>query len=70
MKTTTFNVTGMTCGGCAASVKRVLLRQEAVKDVEVDYTANRVTATYDEQIINEETIMDAINKLGYQAGLA
>jgi copper chaperone CopZ len=69
MKTVEYKVTGMTCGGCAQSVKRVLSRNKAITDIEVEQMENRVVVTYDEAQTNDQTIIDTINRIGYKAEL-
>ncbi len=67
MKTVEYNVTGMTCGGCASSVRRVVSRNKGVDDVIVENMENRVVVTYDENLVNDELIMSQINRLGFKA---
>lgn len=40
---TTFKVEDMTCGGCAASIRRAVARLDAQAGVEVDLTQHLVT---------------------------
>jgi P-type Cu+ transporter len=67
MKTVEYYVTGMTCGGCASSVRRVVSRNKGVSDVEVENMENRVVVTYDENLVDDELIMSQINRLGFKA---
>ena len=47
METITMNVKGMTCGGCVASVTRVLKAVPGVADVAVTLQPGAATVTYD-----------------------
>ncbi|MCP4868453.1 MAG: heavy-metal-associated domain-containing protein [Proteobacteria bacterium] len=46
-KTEVWKVEGMTCGGCAASVERVLTGAPGLSDVQVDHAGDAVTMTLD-----------------------
>lgn len=67
MKTVEYVVTGMTCGGCASSVRRVVSKNQGVTDIEVENMENRVVVTYDESQLDDQTIIDQINRLGFKA---
>jgi copper chaperone CopZ len=67
MKQVEYRVTGMTCGGCAASVTRVLSRNKGIKDIEVQQWENKVVLTYDEALTNDDVIIETISRLGYKA---
>jgi len=47
METVTLNVDGMSCGGCVASVMRVLKATPGVGDAVVELAAKRATVTFD-----------------------
>jgi copper chaperone CopZ len=67
MKQVEYKVTGMTCGGCATSVRRILGRNKAITDIEIEQWENRVVVTYDESQTNDQVIIDTIQRLGYKA---
>jgi copper ion binding protein len=67
--TSEFRVEGMTCGGCEASVKMTVGRLDGVRSVEASHEEKRATVTYDETRVTPETIVQAIEKLGYTAEL-
>lgn len=46
MMTTTFHVTGMTCGGCEQSVARIIGQQADVGDVAVDRSRNQALVNW------------------------
>ena len=59
-----FKVEDMTCGGCAASIKRAVSRVAGVSNVEANPSTKDVVvdATAD---VSRETIVAAINAAGY-----
>lgn len=56
-------VTDMTCGGCAANVKKALLNLENIVDVKVDLETGQVEISGSN--LNEKQINDAVKKAGF-----
>lgn len=67
MKTEKYNVTGMTCAACQANVTRCVSKLEGVEDVNVSLLANQMTVSYDETKLQPDTIVQAVEKVGYGA---
>ena len=65
----TFEVTGMTCGGCASHVHQALEKEKGVLENEVKYPGNIATVTYSPSITDEKKIIAAIEKTGYTAAV-
>jgi copper chaperone CopZ len=65
METTTIDVQGMTCGGCVASVARVLKALPGVADVDVTLNPGRATVTYDASRTDVKAMAHAIEEAGY-----
>lgn len=63
--TARFAVEGMSCGGCAAKVQRVVSALPGVSQVTVDLAARTATAAYDPGLASVESIAGAISALGY-----
>lgn len=59
-----FAVKGMTCGGCAEAVKRVIRKSDPAADVNVDLATGRVVAA---TIGKSSDLAAAITKAGYEA---
>ena len=59
-----FSVKGMTCGGCAEAVKRVIRKSDPAADVHVDLASGRVEASTTGRA---SEIAAAITKAGYEA---
>lgn len=60
-------VTGMTCGGCAATVQRVLSRVPGVTAAEVDRPAGRVTV---QGTASTGDLVAAVERAGFGAAPA
>ncbi|MFG3420882.1 heavy-metal-associated domain-containing protein [Micromonospora sp. NPDC049460] len=62
---TTYTVSGMTCGGCANSVRKHLSTVAGVTRVEVDVTDGLVTVTSDAALETAD-VRTAVEQAGYQ----
>ena len=65
MENLSFNVQGMTCGGCVASVKRVLQALPGVLNVNVTLDPGKATVAYDPERVTAETLREAVRSAGY-----
>jgi len=65
METTTLAVSGMTCMGCVASVKRVLGGLDGISNAEVTLSPAQAIVTYEAGKIDLQTIKTAISDAGY-----
>jgi len=65
METITMNVQGMTCGGCVASVTRVLQAVPGVADVAVTLQPGAAKVTFDPARTNAPALKGAIVDAGY-----
>lgn len=64
MSTTTYTVTGMTCGHCELSVKEEISEIKGVTDVTADRTTGAVTVTGEG--FSDEQVAAAIAEAGYE----
>lgn len=62
-----FDVTGMSCAACQANVTKAVAKLDGINDVDVSLLANRMNVDYDESIVNEKQICDAVAHIGYGA---
>lgn len=69
MKTLTFDIQGMTCGGCVSSVQTALEKVDGVRSVKVSLNPGAVTLQADLSIASAANIQAAISRLGYLATL-
>ena len=65
METITMNVQGMTCGGCVASVTRVLKAVPGVDQVDVKLSPGQATVRYDASKVAVPALKSAIVDAGY-----
>jgi len=61
------NITGMTCGGCAAMVKTALGTVPNVSEVEVDLPTNTATVTTTGTPPALEALIATVRQAGYDA---
>ena len=59
------NVSGMTCGHCAASVTEEINKIGGVSDVAVDVPTGAVTVTSDAEL-SESAVRAAVEEAGYE----
>ncbi|MCC5578087.1 MULTISPECIES: heavy-metal-associated domain-containing protein [Microtetraspora] len=65
MTTTTYTVTGMTCGHCVSSVKEEVGEVAGVTNVEVDLATGLVTVGSDGPV-DAAAIVAAVEEAGYE----
>ena len=65
METITMNVKGMSCGGCVASVTRVLKSVPGVTDVAVTLTPGTARVTFDPVQTGAPALRSAVEDAGY-----
>ncbi len=64
-QTSTYTVTGMTCGHCVASVTEEVQEIVGVEDVAVDLASGAVTITSTEPL-DDAAVRAAVEEAGYQ----
>ena len=64
MSTSTYVVTGMTCGHCVASVTEEVSEVDGVQDVSVDLATGALTVTSAEPVA-EDAVRAAVEEAGY-----
>ena len=67
MQTLSFDVNGMTCGGCTGSVQRALGKLDGISHVEVSLRPGVATVVVDPTKVTPAQIESAITHLGYPA---
>ena len=63
--TSTYTVTGMTCGHCVQAVTGELSALPGVADVQVDLASGAVTVTSDAPLA-DESVRAAVDEAGYE----
>ena len=67
METLSFDVGGMTCGGCTGSVQRTLSKMDGIGDAVVTLHPGIATVSADPSRVTPAQIESAIAHLGYSA---
>ncbi len=65
MKTTTFSVPDIMCGGCANGIQKALGSTQGVSQVSVDVAAKTVTVTHDEKATPEAMAL-TLDRAGFR----
>ena len=69
-KTSDFDVKGMMCGnGCVKKINRAMDSIEGIKSREVNYEKSTMTVVYDDQLVNDTMIIEALGKNNYSCKL-
>lgn len=55
-----FDVTGMTCSACSSRVEKCVSKLEGVEEVTVNLLTNSMQVKYDENVLEEQGIIDAV----------
>ena len=67
METTTIKVGGMSCGGCTASVTKVLSETPGVAKADVQLSPGQATVEFDPAKVTREALCAAIDDAGFEA---
>ncbi|MDU3086887.1 MAG: heavy metal translocating P-type ATPase [Peptoniphilus harei] len=65
-----FDVSGMTCSACVANVTKAVEKLDGVTDANVNLMTNSMKVNFDENIVDDEKIIGAVEKIGYGASPA
>ncbi len=67
METTTIKIEGMSCGGCTASVTKVLTETSGVAKAEVQLSPGQATVEFDPAVVTRAALCAAIDDAGFEA---
>jgi copper chaperone len=65
--TTTFNVSGMTCGACESHVRKAVVALPGVRTVLIEPESGRATVAIDPELTAASAVVQAITAAGYPA---
>lgn len=65
MRTDTYTVADIHCGGCEATIRNLVGDVKGVQDVEPDHRTNQVMITYDDGLIDDDAIREALANTGF-----
>lgn len=66
MNTTTYQVTGMSCGHCETAVRAELSEIPGISEVDISATTGRLTITTDGPV-DDAVVIAAVDEAGYEA---
>ena len=66
MTTSTYIVDDIHCGGCERTIRTLVGDVTGVQHVEPDHRTNRITVTYDEILLDDEAVRDALANAGFR----
>ncbi len=66
-KTQPFDLDGMWCPSCAWVIERALMKQNGVRQAEVQFNSDRLTVTYHPRFLGTDEIRGVVRRLGYRA---
>lgn len=67
MRSIVLKITGMHCGGCAATVTALLEREPGVKSVAVTFESGEAHVLFDPAQVDERRLIEVVRQPGYQA---
>ena len=65
MKTKVYDISGMSCAACSASVTRVVSRLEGMTECDVNLIAGKMTVTFDEERVGDGDFVRVVEKAGF-----
>lgn len=68
MKQTSFAITGMHCASCVTRNEKSLKKIPGVQDASVNFALGSALVTYDEHLVTEQTLHQAVVENGYAVG--
>jgi Cu+-exporting ATPase len=62
-----FKINGMTCAACVRAVDKSVNKLEGVEAVNVHLATEKMTVNFNDDKVNEDKIIGAVDKAGYEA---
>lgn len=67
IKKVALNIAGMHCNSCSSGIQMVLQSTDGVINASANYESKKGEVEFDEEKTNIDTIIKAIDQLGYKA---
>ena len=64
----TFRITDMHCSSCPMRLEGIEDELPGIRNIRASYQKQNMEVEFDEKLVTEQQIMDAIKKLGYTVG--
>lgn len=68
-KSVDLNIEGMSCVSCAQSITKALKDVKGVSTAKVNFATSQAQIVYDDEMIPEQALLDAVHRSGYHAEL-
>ncbi|HEV7842534.1 MAG TPA: heavy metal-associated domain-containing protein [Pyrinomonadaceae bacterium] len=65
-----FNIEGMHCDSCAVDIKETLEETAGINEVDVTFKRKTAIVDFDEETVQQSTIVKKIQDLGYRATIS
>lgn len=62
-----FNIEGLHCASCVSALEKAMNKLEGVQDVSVNLATNKMEIRYNEDILSQQDIIEAVSNAGYKA---
>lgn len=69
MKKVKFDIQGMTCSSCSTHVEKAVNKLKGIQNVNVNLLSNNMIVEYDDTILDNEQIIQAVVQAGYGASV-
>ena len=63
--TKSYKVQGMHCASCAARLEKVIAKLDGVKSCSVNFATETLSVDFDNNVLKEKNIIDAVEKAGF-----
>ena len=63
-----YSITGMTCSACSSGIERTVSKLKGVRSAEVSLMGKSMKVDFDETVLDEEAVFEAVRQLGYGIG--
>lgn len=70
MRKAEFHIKGMHCDSCAADIRETLEDTAGVRKADVTFSGKTAVVDFDEDVVQQATLVKKIQDLGYQATVA
>ena len=64
-----FDIQGMTCSSCSSHVEKAVNKLEGIQNVNVNLLSNNMIVDYDETVLDNQKIIQAVVDAGYSANI-
>ena len=65
MRSDTYQVSDIHCGGCEATIRTLIGDIEGIHDVKPDHHTNQVVVSYEETVLDDDAIREALANTGF-----